>query len=146
MPQTIVVNSLGKLKGWNSVTTRLLGRDVVGIAKVQYDDDKPSPNAFGAGGYPVGIEDANYTAKASIDLFDEEVREIMKALPAGKRMQDITPFDIPVSFEVPGTGERQTDIIHNCRFTNVGLEVKQNDGKIVRSFNLAVTHITHNQR
>lgn len=141
MPQ--VINSLGKLKGWNSVALRVLGRDVVGVAKIAYSDEQSHANAYGAGKEPVGLEEGNYTATASIDLFDEEVRALQGVIPPGLRMQDIAPFPVVVSYETPGGGTN-TDIIHNCRFMNNGIEVKQGDGKIVRSFNLAVTHITHN--
>lgn len=138
-----VVNSLGKLTGWNSVTARVLGRDVVGISKVAYSDEQVSNNAMGAGSMPVGIEGGNYSATASIDLFEKEVRALQAALPPGWRLQDLRPFDIVVSYALPEGGVI-TDIIHNCRFMNNGVEINQGDGKIVRSFNLAVTHITHN--
>ena len=137
-----VINSLGKLVGWNSVTFRLLGRDVIGIAKIQYNDEQVSANAHGAGKYPVGIEDGNYTAAASVDLFNEEFRALQDALPSGGRIQDIEPFDITVSY-LNGSN-RVNDVLHNVRFLNNGVDVKQGDGKIVRSFNLAITHITHN--
>jgi len=137
-----VINSLGKLVGWNAVTLRLLGRDVVGVSKIQYGDEQVSANSYGAGKFPVGIEDGNYTANASLDLFNEEFRALQDALPTGKRVQDIEPFDITVSFEQNGL--RVTDILHGVRFTNNGVDVKQGDGKIVRSFTLALTHITHN--
>ncbi|MBK5213364.1 MAG: hypothetical protein JJE55_06865 [Flavobacteriaceae bacterium] len=137
-----VINSLGKLKGWNSVTLRLFARDVVGVAKIAYGDEQSHANAYGAGKEPVGLEEGNYTATASIDLFDEEVRALQSVIPPGLRMQDIVPFPIIVSFEIPGGGT-STDVIHNCRFMNNGIEIKQGDGKIVRSFNLAVTHITN---
>jgi hypothetical protein len=138
-----VVNSLGKLTGWNAVTARILGRDVVGISKIQYDDEQQSNNAMGAGKMPVGIEDGNYIAKASIDLFEEEVRAIQNSIPPGTRLQDIAPFPIIVSYAI-ADGARITDSILNCRFLNNGIEINQGDGKIVRSFNLAVTHILHN--
>lgn len=138
-----VINSLGKLKGWNSVTLRVLGRDVVGVAKIAYDDEQTHNNAYGAGKEPVGLEEGNYSAKASVDLFEEEVRALQNVIAPGARLQDIVPFPIIVSYETPGGGT-VTDVIHNCRFMNNGIEVKQGDGKIVRSFNLAVTHITPN--
>jgi hypothetical protein len=115
----------------------------VGISKIAYADEQVSNNAMGAGSMPVGIEGGNYSASASFDLFKEEVRAIQTALPAGVRMQDIQPFDILVSYAIPGGG-RRTDVIHNCRFLNNGVEVNQGDGKIVRSFNMATTHISHN--
>lgn len=142
---TVIVNSFGKLTGWNSVTLRLFGRDVVGIRRIQYSDEQQIENAYGAGKMPVGEEEGNYSATAAIDLLNEEVFAIQNALPAGMRMQDIPNFDIVVSYEYGATGAlRRTDIIHNCRFTNNGLEVNQGDGSIVRSFTLKVSHISHN--
>tara|TARA_R100001369_G_scaffold58031_1_gene84845 strand:- start:2805 stop:3236 length:432 start_codon:yes stop_codon:yes gene_type:complete len=138
-----VVNSLGKLTGWNAITLRLLGRDVVGITKVQYNDEKTVEKHMGAGNYPVGKSSTNYTASASIDLYEEEVRELVKALPSGNRLQDIDDFDIVVSYALP-TGGTQKDILHNCSFSTNGKEVNQGDGRIIRSFDLNPTHITEN--
>lgn len=142
---TVIVNSLGKLTGWNSITLRIFGRDVVGIRRVQYSDEQAIVNGYGAGKMPVGEEEGNYSATASIDLLNEEVLAIQNALPPGTRLQDIPGFDIVVSYEYGATGTlKRTDIIHNCRFTNNGVEVSQGDGAIVRSFTLKTSHITHN--
>lgn len=142
---TIIVNSFGKLTGWNSITLRLFGRDVVGIRRVQYNDEQAITNAYGAGKMPVGEEEGNYSATAAIDLLNEEVFAIQNALPPGMRIQDIPPFDIVVQYEYGATNLlKRTDIIHNCRFTNNGVEVNQGDGSIVRSFTLKTSHISHN--
>ena len=138
-----VVNSLGKLTGWNNITVRILGRDVVGITKIQYGDDKTVEKHMGAGAYPVGKSSNNYSASGSMDLFEEEVRQLVAALPAGKRLQDIDDFDVVVAFALPGGGV-QKDIVHNCSFSDSGKEINQGDGKIVRSFQLNPTHITEN--
>lgn len=139
---TIIVNGFGKLTGWNSITLRLLGRDVVGIRRIQYSDEQQVENGYGAGKMPVGEEEGNYSATAAIDLLNEEVAAIQNALPPNTRMQDIPWFDIVVTYE--RAGQQRTDIIHNCRFTNNGVEVNQGDGSIVRSFTLKTSHISHN--
>lgn len=118
---------------------------MVGIRRVQYSDEQAIVNGYGAGKMPVGEEEGNYSATASIDLLNEEVLAIQNALPPGTRLQDIPGFDIVVSYEDGATGTlKRTDIIHNCRFTNNGVEVSQGDGAIVRSFTLKTSHITHN--
>lgn len=138
----IIINGLGQIKGWNSITCRILGRDVVGLRKIAYSDEQQTQNEYGAGKFPVGESQGNYSATASIDLLDEEVRLLQGSLPPGQRLQDISGFDIVVNYEQ--NLSRQTDIIHNCRFLNNGIEISQGDGTIVRSFNLKTSHISHN--
>lgn len=140
---TEVINSLGKLAGWNSIGIRILGRDVVGVKSIAYDDEKEIDNEMGAGGYPVGETDGNYKAKASIELLNEEVVAIMKSLPRGKRIQDIAGFNIIVSYEYEN--EVIKDVLKNCRFKINGVDVKQGDGSITRKFDLKISHIEWNQ-
>ena len=130
-----IVNRLGKIAGWNSITFRAFGRDVIGIKKVAYD------NEYGAGGFPVGETEGNYQAKAGIDLLNEEYIALADSIPKGKRIQDITG-DIVVEYQYEG--RKIKDVIHNVRFKNNGVDVKQGDGSIVRSFNLKTSHITWN--
>lgn len=135
-----VTNSLGRLVGWNSITIRLFGRDVIGVKSISYDDQQEVDNEMGAGKYPVGETDGVYTAKAAIELLNEEYLGIQKSLPKGKRIQDIDATDILVSYTYQD--EVVTDILHNVRFKNNGVDVKQGDGSIVRKFDLKISHIT----
>ena len=86
-------NYLGKLTGWNQTSMNLMGRDVVGIEEFDYNDSTKKENAYGAGGMPVGWTEGNYEAKFSLSLYVEEEQAIQRALPTGKRLQDIAPFD-----------------------------------------------------
>lgn len=138
----VVVNSLGRMIGWSSVTLRLLGRDVVGISKIEYGPTTNVEKHFGAGTKVVGKSHGNEDAVASIDLYEEEVTALQKALPAGQGLQDIADFDIPVVYELPNNAGTRKDIIHNCSFSTWTKTVNQGDGKIVMSFPLSPTHIS----
>ncbi len=138
-----VINKFGKLTGWNSITVNMLGRDIEGITEVDYSDKKEKENAYGAGNMPVGRgSEGNYSAKASISLFVEEEMALQKSLPKGKRLVDITPFDVIVEYEYDGYMYR--DCIHNCEFTGRSVSVKQGDKKIVNKHELIVSHISWN--
>lgn len=138
----VVANKFGKLTGWNSITVHMLGRDLEGITKVAYDDTQTIENAYGANKYPVGEEEGNYEATASIDLFHEEKAGLLRALKPNQRIQDIT-FDIVVEYELQD-GTIYKDVVRNCRFKNNGVDVTQGDGKIVTSHELKVSHIDWN--
>lgn len=140
MQGTKIINSFGRLSGWNSITVNLLARDLEGITALNYDDTVGKGNAYGAGKMPVGRTEQNYEAKASIEVLKEEVDGLQSSLPDGKRIQDIEPFDIIVQYEKPN-GKLTVDIIRNAEFTNNGIEVKNGDGSISKKLDLIISHI-----
>lgn len=131
------------MTGWNSITVNLLGRDVEGISTLAYDDNVTKENAYGAGGMPIGRSRGNYEAKASVTLYKEEVDAIQSALPSGKRIQDIAPFDIIAEY-VREDGSILKDVIRNAEFTNNAVDVKQGDGTMATQYTLIVSHIDWN--
>jgi len=134
-----IINKFGKLTGWNAVTVNILGRDMEGITAVEYNDEQEIENAYGAGGYPIGETDGNYTPTASLTIFLEENQALLRSIPQGKRIQDIAPFDVNVVYEV--NGRIYTDILRNCRFMNNGRTVQQNDKTMTFQYNLKLSHI-----
>ena len=142
MANTTIVNKFGTMQGWNSITLNIFGRDVEGISSLSYDDTVEKENVRGVGNMPIGRSRGNYEATASIGLFKEEVDAIQKALAPGKRLQDIAAFDIVVQYD--RNGVIQKDVIHNCEFTNRGVDVSQGDGTISTDYELIVSHITWN--
>lgn len=142
MSRATIINRFGTVAGWNSVTARILGRDIVGIKKVAYSDEQELENEYGAGNMPIGQSEGNYKAKASIELTLEERLALQGSLPRGKRIQDIAPFPIVVSYDYQGTIYK--DVVHNCRFMDNGVDVKQGDKTISTDHNLLISHIDWN--
>ena len=89
-----IINRFGLLTGWGAVTVNLLGRDLEGIDEVEYSDEMPTEVAYGAGYFPIGKEQKNYAAKASLSILFEENAALLKSLPPGTRIQQIPMFDI----------------------------------------------------
>lgn len=140
-----IVNSLGKLQGWNNITTNLFGRDVVGITELAYDDSTKKENVMGAGSFMVGRSESNYEAKASITLLKEEVDAILDTLPPGTRLQDIEASDIVVQYALK-TGRIRKDIIRFAEFTGNSIDVKQGDGSMAVKLELIISEIDWNVR
>lgn len=137
-----IINHFGKVAGWNSITCRLLGRDVVGITEIMYKDSKEIEGVKGAGAFDIGVGEGNYSAEGSITLTQEERLALIDSLPKGKRLQDIDGFPIIIAYDYNGVIYK--DVIHNCRIKTNGVEVKQGDKSIATKFDLYVSHIDYN--
>src|SRR5665647_2195729 len=97
--KTTIINKFGKMAGWNSLTINMLGRDVEGISEITYDDNVEIEGARGAGAYFCGYGEGNYEAKCSVTFYLEEWNAIQRALPPGKSVTAIAPFDIITEYE-----------------------------------------------
>lgn len=138
-----IINKFGTLQGWNSITVRVMGRDLEGITALKYDDKTAKENAYGAGAFPVGRTEGNYEATASMTLLKEEMDGIQAALPTGQRLQDIPSFNVEVVYETK-SGKVQKDRIMNCEFTSKQVDIKQGDGSIASECELICSHILWN--
>lgn len=142
MAQTTIINNFGTVIGWNQHQLVLFGRTVEGITKISYKDSQEVEAIMGAGKYPVGTGEGNYKAECSITLLLEEVHAIMNSMPAGQRIQDIPPTDIPVLTIRNGVVKK--DVIRNFRFTGMGKEVSQGDKEVKVEMPCFCTHIDWN--
>ncbi|MCW5900488.1 MAG: hypothetical protein KIT10_14585 [Flavobacteriales bacterium] len=137
-----IINNFGKVAGWNSQQAVLFGRKLVGISKIMYKDTSEVESVYGAGKYPIGIGDGNYSAECAFTISDEEMRGILSSLPPGQRIQDIPPFDWPVL--TIRNGRVTKDVIRNVQFKGIGKEVSQNDKSINYETDTHCSHIDWN--
>lgn len=130
----------GKRHSWASIRINTLGRTIDGVTKIQYDDNQVKENFYGAGPHPVGRGNGNFEPTCSITLYAYEIVELQRAIPT-KRLQDIPPFDIVVSYIPEGQDELVTDIIRNVEFKTNGRDVSQGDTSIQHEFEMICSHI-----
>lgn len=130
----------GVRHSWASVKLVLLDRTVTGCSAIKYEDKQEKVNNYGTGIYPVSRGLGKYEAMASITLEQYEVEAIQAQLPKGKRIQDIAPFDVVVSF-VNDSDALVNHTIRNCEFTNNKRELKSGDAKIETEYELITSHI-----
>jgi hypothetical protein len=134
----------GVRHSWASIEVQVLGRIVTGITAMSYEDKQEKANAYGKGVMPVHrSRGGKYEASSKITLHEYEVRAIQRALPRGKRIQDVPMFDITVSY-LDDNDAMITDVIRNCEFTNNKREIKQGDTVIEVELELIVSHIDWN--
>jgi len=131
----------GTRHSWASITVMLLGRLVTGITAVRYEDSQVKENNYGQGIYPVSRGLGKYEAKAALTLHSYEVDAILMALGPGKRLNDISPFDIVVSYLPTGSDILKSHVIRNAEFTTNKRDVKQGDTVIETEFELICSHI-----
>lgn len=128
--------------GWSDTKVNLLGRTVEGISSIKYSDNREKQNNWGKGSKPVSRGRGKYEAKCSLSLSMKEVEAIQKALPAGKHLSDIPPFDIAVAFDPEdGSNVVVNNTICGVEFTGKSREAKIGDGEIIHEFEMIVAEI-----
>lgn len=126
---------------WGSIKVNLLGRTVIGITAIDYDDKQDKKNHYGGGTMPTHRGHGRYEATAKITLESYEVDAIQRALGFGKRLQDIEPFDVVVTFMPKGSDGLITHVIRNCEFLNNKRNMKEGDTNISVELDLLPSHI-----
>lgn len=138
---TVLIN--GKEYDWNSISVNLLGRMVVGITAIDYEEKQEKQNNYGAGKFPVSRGYGNIVPSAKITLTAAEVEAIQTAAVTSglERIQDIEPFDIAVSFVPGGTNKIVNHVLRNVEFTNNKRDVKQGDKENLVELELILSNI-----
>jgi hypothetical protein len=132
----------GTRHSWASITINLLGRIVTGVSAISYEEKQEKKNNYGAGIFPVSRGLGKYEASAKITLFSYEVDAILKTIGLGKRLIDIEPFDIVVTYMPVGSDLLVNHLIRNAEFTNNKRDIKQGDTVVETEFDLVISHIT----
>src|ERR1035437_7074948 len=127
----IIVNYLGKLYDWGSISVSILGAQQIGINKVSIKRDRASENQYGSGQEPIGYINKNFVYSASVGLLYDQFQEIVVAAMA----LGLSPLEIPPFQILMVLGSTQDPLVpfksvtlQNCRFTSDNFDAKQNDG------------------
>lgn len=136
----------GKQHSWASVKINMLGRSITGVKSINYEDTIEKENNYGAGQFPDHRGVGNYSATASITLYQYEVQAIQTAA-LGMRLQQIPMFDIIVSHSNDNGITVETDIIRNVEFKTNVRALNQGDAMSEVSIELITSHIDwHSQK
>lgn len=135
----------GRAYDWAQVVVRMSNgtQPFWAISSISYSDAQEIEKNYGAGAFPVSRGFGNYTTEVSVTLHMEEVERIQASVPSG-RLQDVSDFDIVVSFLHPDTEKIVTHKIKNCRFMNNQRELNQNDKAFEVELNIDASHIDWN--
>lgn len=104
----------GELYSWSNIRVNLLGRNLVGIKGVEYDDSDEIKGVKGRGSKDIGFVQGNYQATGKLMLEMSEVEALNASLPRGFRLQQIKPFDVVVVYR--NDDQRLvTHVLKNCK-------------------------------
>ncbi len=138
IPSTTNVN--GTAYGWSMVEVVILGRALTGIQAINYSDSQEIESVRGVGNRPIAIGEGPITYEGSITLLMEEL-EALRLLVPGGRIQEIPPFDIIVSFVVPGSTKLTKHILKACKFKKNSREMDTDSKFISTEIELHISNI-----
>ncbi|GAB3194708.1 hypothetical protein ABID22_000133 [Pontibacter aydingkolensis] len=125
---------------WSKITFIVAGIPVTRISAINYSDKQEKTNNRGAGSMPVSRSQGAYEATASITLHASEIEALTAAAP-NRRLQDIPPFSIIVSYAKPDNSGTATHKLRNVEFMTNGRDIKTGDTLIETELELIVSHI-----
>lgn len=135
MGQTALINGINY--SWANITLVLFGNPVFGVTKIKYNRKQKKENNYGFGPDPVSRGYGNKEYDASIELYQDEWKNIISASPSRDPFL-IPPFDIQVVFgNINGIGGDK-DVLRSCEFTEDGFDANQGDTKLLFSVPLIV--------
>jgi hypothetical protein len=128
---------------WGDVSVMLFGSTpLVGITSIEYDEDQEMENNYGAGNFPVGQGYGQFKYTGSIELYKEEINNIIALAPMGK-IQLIPAFSIKVVYG--NLSQALTvDTLQSCVFQKNPFSAKSNDKKLVMKIPLLIGNINWN--
>jgi len=128
---------------WQDVTIQMMGKVVAGARAVKYTAKREQTNVYALGGKPIAIATGKTEFEGEIAMIQSELEALQRSLPAGKSILDIAAFDVVIVYEQPD-GLLVTDILKNCRFTEVTKEMKVDDPFMEITLPIAIMDIQYN--
>jgi hypothetical protein len=129
----------GVAYSWADIQAQLLGKTVLGISAISYEDEQTIEDNYGAGNLPTSRGYGQLKSKGSLTMEAKEVERITEAVPSG-RIQDIPPFPVTVSYVNPAN-KLVTHKLMNAQFTGNKRDIKSGDTKIEVELPLVISHI-----
>ncbi|OON67814.1 hypothetical protein [Hymenobacter sp. CRA2] len=129
----------GVAYGWADINAQALGRTILGITAISYEDTQEITDNFGAGIFPVSRGYGKNECKASITVEAKESERLAQAIGSG-RLQDIPPFPIVVSYQ-NAANRLVTHKLMNAQFKGNKRDVKSGDTAIQVEHELIISHI-----
>lgn len=128
----------GREYSWADVSFNVGGVPVIGVTKINYDEEQVKSDNWGAGSNPVSRGYGNRKAGASVTMYASEVEALMAKAPNGNLL-DYGTFDVVVQYMVGAI--LITHILKNVEFTKNERNLSQGDTKLEVNLPLIVSHI-----
>ncbi len=125
---------------WGDIVCLIDGTPVVGITGVEYSEEQEVVDNYGAGRYPISRSKGRISCSGKLTLYASEVNALTANVP-NKRLQDVAPFDIVVSYVPTEGGVVVNDVLRNCQFKKNSRSWSEGDTSATVDLDLAISHI-----
>lgn len=129
----------GVAYSWADINAFMLGRTVLGITALSYEEEQEITDNYGAGQYATSRGYGQVKFKGSLTMEMKEVERLTEASPTG-RLSDIPPFPITSSY-VNAANKTVTHKLIMCQFKNNKRAVKSGDTNIEVELDLVIANI-----
>jgi hypothetical protein len=121
----------GTSYAWGQIFVKFQSMDeaFLGITNISVTEAQEKSNIYGQGYEPINRGYGNYTYEGSMTLKMEEVRKLIESSP-NSRLLERGPEDLIITYQHPTSNKVVTDVIKNVEFTELGVDVSQNDMSI----------------
>jgi hypothetical protein len=108
---------------WRDIVLTALGKPFIGITDIEFDRDQVKKLEYGAGSEPYGMGFGNADYKASVEIYQEELKNLIAIAPA-RDILLIPFFTIKITYGNT-TQAITTDTLVNCQFTKDAFKASQ---------------------
>lgn len=129
----------GVAYSWADINIFLLGRTVLGISGISYEEEQDITDNYGSGQYATSRGYGQFKFKATLKMEMKEVERLQAAVPSG-RLSDIPPFPITVSY----VNVANKTVVHKlimCQFKNNKRDTKSGETNIEVELDLVIANI-----
>src|ERR1039458_6579581 len=88
----------GREYAWSDISIRILGRTIIGVSSIDYEDTQKKKYYKGQGNMPQSWNMEGYEATAKVKLQMKELVALQKSVPRGAYIQAISSFPIVVTY------------------------------------------------
>lgn len=137
--------ALGREYSYQDITLRALSQNLTGAQGISYKSSQASTNVYGLGKEPRTYSRGKREYEAELTVTGSQLNQLISSRGAGrsKSLLDIRPFDVVVTY-TDSAGSIWTDVLRDCRFTEVEKSLSLDDDFMEVTLPLAVGRIDYN--
>jgi hypothetical protein len=113
--------------GFIDLTVVMLGRPVVGLRGIRYNESQEKGNVHGAGKKPIARTRGQVNFEGELRILHSELRAILQSQGSGKSILSIRPFDIVCTYAPEAGGVISTDTLKYVEFTQAEIDLSNGD-------------------
>ncbi len=113
------------------------------VTAIEFESSKAHENIYGAGARPVAMGRGKEEFTGKITVLQSLFEAMQAAVPSGKNLTHIAPFQVTVAF-APEGGVTTTHQLIGCRIKKIPISFKTGDANAEVELELAIFNINYN--